>query len=63
MTHSELVKLIKDGATKHGIKPSHFCFKALNDGKSWDRIESGGTVTLRSLEKLKAFADSEVAGK
>lgn len=38
-----------------GMAPSTFGRKAVNDGKLVDRLNTGGSVTLRTASRIRAF--------
>lgn len=55
MTHDDILLSIKNHCEAARISESTFGLRAVNDGKLVDRLKSGGTITLGTLQKIKDF--------
>ena len=53
-TLMHLITRIERRAAQHGIAPSTFCARAVNDGKCFSRLKAGRTIRVDTLEKLEA---------
>ena len=56
MTHTDLISLIERAAAAKGIAPATFTTQAVNDGKFYSRLQRGGTVTLKTVERIRVAA-------
>jgi len=55
----EILHNIEQEAKRQGLAPSTLCLRAVNDGKFYKRVKAGGSINLRTLDKLnKFFEDS-----
>jgi hypothetical protein len=55
----EIIHRIETESAARGIAPSTFCLRAVNDGKFFKRLQEGGTINLRTLDKLNAYFEGE----
>jgi hypothetical protein len=51
----KVISLIENEAGQRGIAPSTLCLRAVNDGKLFKRLVQGGSINLRTLEKLESY--------
>jgi hypothetical protein len=56
-----LLSDIKSFSASEGIAASTLCRKAVNDGKLPKRLERGGSVTMETAERLRAYMDEHRA--
>lgn len=61
MENETIIARINEYCSAHGISPSTFGKKAVNDGKFVDRLKSGRTITLTTLAKVDRFIASSSA--
>ncbi len=57
-TETDILDLIKREAAARGIAPSTLCLRALDDSQLPKRLARGGTMTVRSLSKLRAYLEA-----
>lgn len=55
---THLTQRIKARADAEGISPATFGLKHFNNSRLYDRLLAGGTITLRTHEKLTAILDA-----
>lgn len=53
-TTSHLLARIADHCARTGIAETTFGLRVANDGKIVPRLRAGGSITLRTLEKIEA---------
>lgn len=58
-TISSLLDRIRLHCEQRGISPATFGLKTVNDGKLVRRLEGGGTISLRTLERIEAELSSQ----
>jgi len=59
MTETQkLLRDIESFTAKHGMKETTFGRLAVNDGKLVGRLRAGGSITIRTLEDVRAFLAS-----
>jgi hypothetical protein len=51
----ELIDRIERFASDNNMKPSTVCRLAINDGKFFERIKSGGSFTYRTMRNWEKF--------
>lgn len=61
-TITALLDRIADHCSRVGIAETTFGLYAVNDGKIVPRLRAGGSVTLRTVEKIEAALSASVAG-
>lgn len=57
LTNQEVIAFIEAEATRRGVQPSTFCKNAVNDGGVYKRLVGGDSVTLRTVQRIKAYAE------
>jgi hypothetical protein len=50
-----LLSEIEGFSLRAGIKPSTLGRKAINDGKLYERLKNGGSVTLETAERIRKW--------
>lgn len=58
-TSSHLLTRIADHCARTGIAETTFGLRVANDGKIVPRLRAGGSITLRTLEKIEAALGPE----
>lgn len=53
--HDALLREIREFLEQTGMAPTTFGLAAVNDGKFVARIEAGGGLTLRTVERVREF--------
>jgi SAM-dependent methyltransferase len=60
MNAQELLQKISDYCRQTGLAESTFGRRAVNDGKLTNRLRNGGRITTDTLDRIRAFMDSNV---
>jgi hypothetical protein len=56
-TEQSIIEFIEVEAARRGITPSTFCNYAVNDGSLHRRLMEGATLTLRTIRRLREYAE------
>ena len=59
MQNEQIIDEIENFLAVSGMAPSTFGHKTAQDGKLVNRLRRGGTVTLPTAEKIRAFISAE----
>ena len=58
---SHLLSRVADHCSRTGIAETTFGLRVANDGKIIPRLRAGGSITLKTLEKIEAFLSTAEA--
>jgi hypothetical protein len=59
MTHAEILNQIEAHCRAANISESTFGLRAVNDGKLVERLRHGKTITLGTLDRIKAALQAQ----
>ncbi|MGE3160280.1 MAG: hypothetical protein AB7K78_26610, partial [Xanthobacteraceae bacterium] len=62
MNAQQLLTEISDYCRQTGLAESTFGRRAVNDGKLAARLRNGGRITTETLDRIRAFMDSNRTG-
>ena len=57
--YDDIITDIEAYCSRHGIKPTTFGRKAIDDGKLFNRLKKGGGVTRKTEKRIYDFINSE----
>ena len=61
--HTELITRIKKYCEREGIAESTFGWKAANNYRLMEQLNGGGSVTMKTFQKVTAFLDAAEAAR
>lgn len=61
MSTEAILSEIRQAAQSLGLKPSTLCARATGNGHLPARLETGGSITIATMEKIRAFVRKEHA--